>query len=144
MGSPCLTLLNLDGLLETLSLPIERLGMRRTLAAERRQDFAVGMRLDQIVHLPRIGFQVEKHFEIGLPVREIDVRFVVARLALTRIRQVLFIFFWSPQVIFQAASPAEYTRSSRSGLAETPTSLFCRHWQHLASKLLPAGRAAIP
>ena len=49
-----------------VGLLVERLGVCRALAAEGGQDFAVGTRFDEIVHLPRIGFQVEEHFKIGL------------------------------------------------------------------------------
>lgn len=63
--------LNLNGTPEDPTLLVERLRVRLALTAERGQDVAMVVRLGQIVHLLRIGFQVEKHFEVGLTMREI-------------------------------------------------------------------------
>ena len=49
-----LTSLDLNGFPEGFPTPIEGTGMSLATPAQRRQNFGIGVRFDQVVYLPRI------------------------------------------------------------------------------------------
>jgi hypothetical protein len=65
------------GFLKLLTFLIELLRLGRAFFPQSREDFAVSIDLDQVRPLHWVGIQIKKQLEIGPPIGEIDMLFVV-------------------------------------------------------------------